>query len=416
MTAEAPRLPAPAKRRSPTALVAVLLALVLLALGALDVSRLAGGLPLPTQQRTSAQTEVTQRDAVKQTIQRSNEAQAGAFNSGDPSVMKRYATDSFYQELLKTNQDLAASGVTRIEIVSTEWGDIAVDGASARATTFETWRSTFRDGSSDESTARNDYALVSQDGAWKIDADDQPGAVLRPAPRTQTDTGAPAAATRSSTSSNWSGYAARGGSFTSVTGTWTVPTVTATTSGADATWVGIGGVDSRDLIQAGTQATVSGGEVSYDAWIEMLPASSRPVSLSVAPGDSVTVTIAQKSGADWTITIKNNTTGGRYSTTVQYRSTNSSAEWIEEAPSIGRGTVALDSFGAVRFTGASAVRDGKTLDLGALGAEAITMINGSRQAIATPSVIGSDGSSFTVTRTDAPATAPGTGNPRRRRG
>src|SRR5581483_466294 len=233
MTAEAPRLPAPAKRRSPTALVAVLLALVLLALGALDVSRLAGGLPLPTQQRTSAQTEVTQRDAVKQTIQRSNEAQAGAFNSGDPSVMKRYATDSFYQELLKTNQDLAASGVTRIEIVSTEWGDIAVDGASARATTFETWRSTFRDGSSDESTARNDYALVSQDGAWKIDADDQPGAALRP----QTDTGAPAAATRSSTSSNWPGYAARGGSFTSVTGTWTVPTVTATTSGADATWV-----------------------------------------------------------------------------------------------------------------------------------------------------------------------------------
>jgi len=200
-----------------------------------------------------------------------------------------------------------------------------------------------------------------------------------------------------------------------VTGTWTVPTVATTTTGADATWVGIGGITSNDLIQAGTQATVSGGEVVYDAWIEMLPASSKPVSLSVNPGDSVTVSITQKVGLDWLISMKNNTTGGAYSTTVQYRSSNSSAEWVQEAPSVDRGTVPLDDFGTLRFNGASAVRDGNTLTLGALGAQAITMINGARQALAVPSVIASDGMSFSVTRTQAPSTSSG-GTGRRRRG
>ena len=60
--------------------------------------------------------------------------------------------------------------------------------------------------------------------------------------------------------------------------------------GIDAAWVGIGGVRGRDLIQAGTQQTVSGnGSTQYQAWIEMLPQSSRPVPLTVHAGDSVSV-------------------------------------------------------------------------------------------------------------------------------
>src|SRR5580692_4075887 len=42
---------------------------------------------------------------------------------------------------------------------------------------------------------------------------------------------------------NWSGYVATDGTYTSVSGSWTVPTVTnASGDVADATWVGIGGV------------------------------------------------------------------------------------------------------------------------------------------------------------------------------
>jgi hypothetical protein len=392
------------------AVAAVLLALSLSACGiAIDTSRV-------TPQGTianSAATADASRQAVKDVIQRSNEAQATAVNTGDATAMRANVTAGYYAELLRINRDLTASGVTKIELLSTDWGDISVDGKSAKATTLETWRSTYQDGSSDEQTARNDYTLVLEGGAWKVDADEQPAAVLRPAPQ-QPDTGTPTAATAFSTSSNWSGYAATGGTFTSVTATWTVPNVSAATPGADATWVGIGGVSGDDLIQAGTQATVSGGQVVYDAWIEMLPASSKPVSLSVNAGDSVTVSITQKSALEWSIAIKNNSTGNRYATTVQYRSSMSSAEWVQEAPSAGRGIVPLDAFGTLTFTGASAVKDGKTYDLRGLGEQAITMINGDRQALATPSVIGDDGASFSVTRTDVPSTQ--TGTQRRRRG
>lgn len=355
-----------------------------------------------------------QQAAVKLAIEHSNQAQARAFNTSDDTLMRVHATDSFYRQLIQTNRDLRSSGVTTIELLSTEYRDVSVSGTKATATTLETWRSTYQDGSTDEATARNDYGLVLDGTAWKVASDDQPAAARSPATTPpSTDVVTPAAARTSSTSSNWSGYAASGGSFTSVTATWTVPNVSATTSGADATWIGIGGMSSRDLIQAGTQATVSGGAVQYDAWIELLPASSRPVNLSVTAGDSVTVTITRQSGEQWSIVMKNNTTGGRYATTVTYASTLSSAEWVQEAPSIGRGTVALDAFGSVTFTRASAVRDGRTMDLGALGAKAITMINEVREPIAQPSVIGADGASFSVTRTSAESSAGGIGRPRR---
>ena len=402
----------------PKALIAVLLALTLSACsGSVDLGGLARqitGTPAATGAPASSVSDQTLEAAVKQTIEAANRAQAKAFNTGDATLMRDTATASFYTELQQTNRDLASSGVRQIELVSTDFVSVSANGASATATTLETWRSTYTDGSADETTARNDYTLVLDGGSWKIATDDQPSAVLQPGPP-QTDTGTPTAASDVSTSSNWSGYSATGGSFTSVTGTWTVPTVATTTSGADATWVGIGGITSNDLIQAGTQASVSNGEVAYDAWIEMLPASSKPVSLSVNPGDSVTVSITQKSALDWTISMKNNTTGGAYNTTVQYRSSNSSAEWVQEAPSVNRGTVPLDDFGTLKFNAASAVRDGSTFKLSALDPQAITMVNGARQALAVPSVIGADGASFSGMRTQTPSTTSG-GTGRRRRG
>jgi hypothetical protein len=332
--------------------------------------------------------------------------------------MRATATTSYYQELVQTNQGLQSSGAQSIALTKLEWVDVTVSGTTANAVTNETWRTTYADGSVTDSTDRNEYTLVLQAGAWKISADVQPTTqIITPGTGTGTtpgvtQPGTPASVT--SSSSNWSGYAANGGAFTSVTGTWTVPTVSATSSGADATWVGIGGLTSNDLIQAGTQTMVDGsGTVEYSAWIEMLPQSSRNVPLSVSAGDSVTVTITQQSVSDWLISMKNNTTNGTYNVTVQYSSSNSSAEWVQEAPSVGRGLVSLDQFGVVQFSGASAVRDGKTMSAAALGAKAITMINGQGQAIAQPSTIASDGSSFTVARTDA-TSSPQTGGRRRR--
>jgi hypothetical protein len=372
----------------------------------------------PAVQTSTNSSDTAAVAAVKDVVQRANDAQVQAFTNNDPMLMRATATTSYYQELVQTNQGLQASGAQSIALTKLEWVDVSVSGTTASAVTNETWRTTYADGSVTDSTDRNEYTLVLQAGVWKISADVQPNTqVITPGTGIGTGTapslpGTPASVT--SSSSNWSGYAASGGNFTSVTASWTVPSVSATSSGADATWVGIGGLTTNDLLQAGTQAMVDGsGTVEYSSWIEMLPQSSRNVPLSVSAGDSVTVSITQQSGNDWLISMKNNTTNGTYSVTIQYDSSNSSAEWVQEAPSIGRGLVSLDQFGTVQFSGASAVRDGKSMSASALGAKAITMINGQGQAIAQPSTISSDGSSFTVARTDA-TSSPQSGGRRRR--
>jgi hypothetical protein len=170
--------------------------------------------------------------------------------------------------------------------------------------------------------------------------------------------------------------------------------------------VGIGGVSSRDLIQAGTQDVTAGGQHEFQSWIELLPAASQQVPLAVAPGDSVTVSILEQGqgSGTWQISMKNNTSGQSYQTTVSYTSSESSAEWIEEAPAGQGGILPLDSFGSVGFSNATAVDNGQTVELAQTGAQSITMLNASRQALAVASAIGSDGASFTVTRTAAPAT------------
>src|SRR5207248_9640501 len=130
------------------------------------------------------------------------------------------------------------------------------------------------------------------------------------------------------TSRNWSGYSATGGTFTGVSGTWSVPQFTPDSpAGADAAWVGIGGVTSRDLIQAGTQQTVSGsGATQYQAWVETLPQASHPVPLSVNPGDSVSISITQdaQNADQWLVDFTNTTTGQTYQVTEHYQSSMSS--------------------------------------------------------------------------------------------
>ncbi|MHB8329564.1 MAG: G1 family glutamic endopeptidase, partial [Acidimicrobiales bacterium] len=79
-------------------------------------------------------------------------------------------------------------------------------------------------------------------------------------------------------SGNWAGYVDIASTITSVEGSFIVPNAGTLPPGVSATWVGIGGYGTSDLIQAGTQQISSpfgqffaGG--SYAAWYEMLPAN-----------------------------------------------------------------------------------------------------------------------------------------------
>jgi hypothetical protein len=384
---------------------------------------------------TAASTDPTQQ-AIQQVIQQGDNEQAQALASNDPSVMQDTSTSDFYQTQVSTNQDLVSNGVTDIKLVNIEWGPVSVNGSSATATAWETWTTTYSDGSTEQSRDRNVYTLIQQNGSWVISADDhpddniagsapgasQPGVPgsttpgqgsANPSGRSGRGAGNPGTGTGGNPGSgtqpgqgisqNWSGYAATGGTYTGVSGTWTVPQFAPSSpAGADATWVGIGGVNTRDLIQAGTQQTVSGsGATQYQAWVETLPQASHPVPLSINPGDSVSISINQAPQAQdqWQVSYTNNTTGQTYQVTEHYASSLSSAEWIEEAPSAARGRqLPLDNFGSVAFSGGSAVKDGKTVSIAQSGAQPITMVaRGSRQ-VARPSSIGTDGGSFTVTQ------------------
>jgi hypothetical protein len=154
-------------------------------------------------------------------------------------------------------------------------------------------------------------------------------------------------------SSNWSGYnigadypqVTTGTLFTSVSGEWTVPTATlhnsSDTEEDSATWVGIGGgcvddacdVTDNTLIQAGTEQDVTSTGTSYDAWWEIIPEPETEVSLPVAPGNKIKVTIDETSTpGDWSIEIQNLTTHKKFTTTTPYASSEDTVEWIEETP------------------------------------------------------------------------------------
>lgn len=385
--------------------------------GQLDLGGIIQRMPAAIAPQSPVSSEASAA-AVMQVIERANEAQQKAFVTGDVALMRETATADYFDELTQINTDLARGGVIGFSLVRIEWGDVNISGATAAATAYETWRTNYGDGSQDQRTDRNDYSLVLESGAWKIQADVQGGALsgtsgTAPAQTQPDTTTTPARIT--DTSSNWSGYVANGGTYTSVTGTWVVPQVGSTTTGADATWVGIGGVTGTDLIQAGTQATVTGdGSVTYSAWTEILPDFSRTTPLQVTAGDNVTVTITEQTNGVWLIVMVNNTTSDSYEKTLRYASSRSSAEWVQEAPSTSRGIVPLSDFGTVRFIAGSAVRDGVNMGLSALGATPVAMVNRAGQAIALPSTLGADGSSFVVTRTSAPGSVQGGGRFRRR--
>lgn len=169
-------------------------------------------------------------------------------------------------------------------------------------------------------------------------------------------------------SSNWSGYIVTptGTHFTSVTGQWTVPTVTGSRrSGlnASALWAGIDGNSSANpaLIQTGTEQDYELGATLYRAWwttselnyqeqIISSGCSGAGSCGSVQPGDHMSADIVETATANvWSITLTDATASWTFSTTVDHQATGESAEWIVEAPSSISGVLPLANYGTVAF-------------------------------------------------------------------
>ncbi len=170
-------------------------------------------------------------------------------------------------------------------------------------------------------------------------------------------------------STNWAGYVDETNGVDSVSGTWVVPTVTPSAgTSASSVWVGIGGSNSDDLIQAGTEQDIENGRAVYYAWYEMLPAESKQVRMDVEPGDQITVAITETARSQWVINMSDDTTGEALQMHFTYRSSNASAEWIVEAPTAinsrtgAEHQVTLANFGAVHFSNMAATTSGQAID------------------------------------------------------
>src|SRR5580765_5354252 len=105
----------------------------------------------------AAQVAPPDEAAIRDVIERGNATQSRAIALRDPTEVGDHAVDDYQARMARTNRALLASGVTTIELVNIDWGPIDVDGPSASATTFETWRTSYATGPTEFARDRNVY-------------------------------------------------------------------------------------------------------------------------------------------------------------------------------------------------------------------------------------------------------------------
>jgi len=187
-------------------------------------------------------------------------------------------------------------------------------------------------------------------------------------------------------SRNWSGYVLptvqTGVKYTSAQGNWVVPGVTneedPQLAEYSASWVGIGGSctdaqcssSDQTLIQLGTeQDALDDGTTNYFAWYELLPNDAVVIPQPIQPGDAITASVRCVASCGsptqtWTMSMTDSTAGWSWTKTVQYASSEQSAEWIEESPSSTSNQIQpLALFGIVTFQSARANDSNPNLSL-----------------------------------------------------
>jgi len=174
--------------------------------------------------------------------------------------------------------------------------------------------------------------------------------LLRPAgTRPMIGHGFPNTAARSS---NWSGYAAHGRKFRSISSSWVEPAGHCHSGGHkySSFWVGLDGYSSKTVEQTGSEVDCAGSSPRYFAWYEMFPAFPVNFSNTVRPGDHFFGSVTHTSGNSYTLVLKDTTQGWSHTEHKTLASAkNSSAEVIAEAPSSTGGVLPLTDFGTMHF-------------------------------------------------------------------
>ena len=238
-----------------------------------------------------------------------------------------------------------------------------------------------------------------------------------------------AALADSTTSANWSGYAAHqaGVKFRRVSASWVQPAVSCQNgqSTYSSFWVGLGGYsrNATGLEQIGTALDcTASGRTRSSAWYELVPAPARPLSITVRPGDHLNASVTVV-GHQVTMHLRDRTRGESFSRRLTTQSIDvTSAEWIAEAPSACNYVgfcqgLPLANFGTANFTrGAAETAAGHQGAISSAGwthtrimlSQNASPSNGlGTDRSATPSVLQRGGTAFEVRYAEGPAAGPG---------
>jgi hypothetical protein len=160
-------------------------------------------------------------------------------------------------------------------------------------------------------------------------------------------------------SKNWSGYVACNSTFTSVTATWVQPTVSCTTTGSVAFWVGLDGDGSNTVEQTGTSVSCATGTPQYSGWWEFYPADASNYNEPVYPGDTIVASVTYDGSDTYSLKLTDVTRSWSENTTLNAVAQNVSAEVIAEAQTMNGQLTALPYFTTAQFTNTAI--DGESL-------------------------------------------------------
>jgi len=201
-------------------------------------------------------------------------------------------------------------------------------------------------------------------------------------------------------STNWSGYADTGSSFSKVSASWTEPSASCSSRKEQlaAFWVGIDGYSSSSVEQDGTLIECYRGKSYQYTWWEMYPTNAiQVVGQTAAAGDAITATVT-RSGSSYTLTVTDATHSADSFTTTQACSScaNSSAEWIAEAPSGSSSIYPLADFSSWTASNASVTEGTTSGVISSFTDDEITMVGNSGAIKALPGALNSSGNGFSV--------------------
>jgi len=183
---------------------------------------------------------------------------------------------------------------------------------------------------------------------------DNPGGLFRQTPGTHA---AKVGGKSISYSTNWSGYAVTGSTFSSVSASWVQPTIDCTSGDGQtdmSPWVGIDGYSSETVEQTGSSGDCDNATPDYYAWWEMYPRNVNVINKTVKAGDVFTASVTHTSGTSYKLVLTDKTQGWTNTETESISAKDSSAEAVLEMAANH-----LTKFSTDPFT--SVIVDGKAI-------------------------------------------------------